>query len=55
MKILIVSLYLIISLYLVEYAVELANAIGRHNQVHLLLSKNRVMQTIGTLENNGGA
>jgi len=38
---------LLVSLYFVEYAVELANALGEKNQVHLVLSKPRVYETIG--------
>jgi len=38
---------LLVSLYFVEYAVELANALGEKNQVHLVLSKHRVYETIG--------
>ena len=38
---------LLVSLHFVEYAVELANGLGRRNQVHLVLSKHRVHQTIG--------
>jgi glycosyltransferase involved in cell wall biosynthesis len=37
---------LLVSLYFVEYAVELANALGEKNQVHLVLSKHRVHETI---------
>ncbi len=38
---------LLVSLYFVEYAVELANALGEKNEVHLVLSKHRVYETIG--------
>lgn len=38
---------LLVSLYFVEYAVELANALGEKNRVHLVLSKHRVYETIG--------
>ncbi len=38
---------LLVSLYFVEYAVELANSLGENNQVHLVLSKHRVHETIG--------
>ncbi len=38
---------LLVSLHLVEYAVELANALGERNQIHLVMSKHRVDQTIG--------
>jgi glycosyltransferase involved in cell wall biosynthesis len=38
---------LLVSLHFVEYAIELANSLGENNQVHLLLSKHRVHETIG--------
>lgn len=38
---------LLVSLYFVEYAVELANALGEKNQVHIVLSKHREHETIG--------
>jgi len=44
---------LLVSLYFVEYALELANALGKNNRVHLLLLKNRVHQTIGANQLNG--
>lgn len=38
---------LLVSLYMVEYAVELANALVNDHQVHIILSDNRVKQTFG--------
>ena len=38
---------LLVSLYFVEYALELAEAIGKSEQVHLVLSKGRVKATVG--------
>jgi glycosyltransferase involved in cell wall biosynthesis len=38
---------LLVSLFLVEYAVELANALGEKHDVHLILSKNRAVRTSG--------
>ena len=48
---------LLVSLHFVEYAIELANALGKNNTVHLLLTKKRVSQTMGDklydkIENN---
>jgi glycosyltransferase involved in cell wall biosynthesis len=42
---------LLVSLHLVEYAVELANGLGKKNDVHLLLLRNRVSKTIGNRMN----
>jgi len=38
---------LLVSLHLVEYAVELANGLAAANEVHLVLSANRVARTLG--------
>lgn len=38
---------LLVSLHFVEYAVELAQALSRENTVHLVLSRQRVQQTVG--------
>lgn len=38
---------LLVSLFLVEYPVELANALGEKHQVHLVLSKSRASQALG--------
>ena len=38
---------LLVSIYFVEYALELANALGENNDVHLLLSEQRVAKTVG--------
>lgn len=38
---------LLVSLFLVEYALELANALGEKHQVQLVLSKNRATQALG--------
>lgn len=38
---------LLVSLHHVEYAIELAEAIGKYNQVHLVLLKERVQHTVG--------
>ena len=38
---------LLVSFFFVEYVIELANALGKQNRVHLLLLENRVSQTIG--------
>lgn len=37
----------LVSLYFVEYAIELANALAEKHDVHLLLSESRVAETIG--------
>jgi glycosyltransferase involved in cell wall biosynthesis len=38
---------LLVSLFLVEYAVELANALSENHQVTLVLTKDRITQTLG--------
>jgi glycosyltransferase involved in cell wall biosynthesis len=37
----------LVSLYFVEYAIELANALAEKHHVHLILSKSRIAPTIG--------
>ena len=39
---------LLVSLHFVEYAIELAKALSTNNTVHLILSKPRVSETVGT-------
>lgn len=38
---------LLISFYFVEYAIELANALAKDHQIHLILSEKRVKETVG--------